>query len=324
MADEARNDGKHYKRSRSRWKRFRRRVVAVALTSVCRATSLLPFAFTRRVLPFLTRIAAHRAIRGKVHGHLTLAFGDELSSGDKTRISKTIAHNLGLVVAEVLAASRGKLPPGYIDENDAADRAKSLFADGGFIGLTGHIGNWELLGAQLAKHFPGRADSVIAKRLGNPGLNEFVEDLRTRLGMSTFYQNESPMRLVRGLRQHKIIGTVPDQDVARLAGEFVTFFGKPAYTPTGPAALALHGRVPILPAFLRRHENGLRLIVCEPIWPDFAADRDAEVLRLTQAWSAAVEAAIREQPSDWMWFHERWQTTPERLEARRKKRERAG
>ncbi len=323
MEETARPESKHYKRSRSRWKRLRRDLIALVVTNAGRLTSYLPFALTRRVLPALTRVLAHPAIARKVHEHLSLAFGDTMPMTEKRRVSKRIARNLGLIVAEVLAASRNKLPPGYVDANESGERTQAAFRDQGFIGLTGHIGNWELLGAELARHFPGRADSVIAKRLGNPRLNDYIESLRGRLGMTTFYQNEAPMRLVRSLRQHKIIGTVPDQDVARLAGDFVPFFGKPAYTPTGPAVLALHGRVPILPAYLRRTERGLRLVTLDPIWPDFEADRDEEVTRLTCAWSAALEAAIREQPSDWMWFHERWQTTPERLEARRKKRERA-
>lgn len=250
--------------------------------------------------------------------HLDFAFGETLSASEKRAIAKRIAWNLGLVVAEVLAASRGKLPKDYIDYSDVDARKDQILGDYGFVGLTGHLGNWELCGASMRRFAPDRVESVIAKRLGNPGLNDLVEELRARLGMKTFYQNEAPMHLVRMLREGRAIGTVPDQDVARIAGEFVPFFGRDAYTPTGPAILAIQGRVPIIVAYMQRTKRGLRFCVHDPIWPDRNdRDRKREALRLTRAWSEVLEAAIREQPADWMWFHKRWETTPERLEARR-------
>lgn len=278
----------------------------------------MPFGFNRRVLPFFTRWLAHLPTRRLTLTHLDFAYGDAMPLAEKKRIAKTIARNLGLVVAEVLASSRKKLPDGYIDFEQADVKAAEILGDHGFIGLTGHIANWELCGQSLAA-YSERSECVIAKRLGNPGLNDLIEELREKLGMKTFYQNESPMHLVRILRQGKAIGTVPDQDVARIAGEFIPFFGRDAYTPTGPAILSMKGRVPIIVAIMRRRAGGgLDFLVHDPIWPDpKASDKKAEVLRITKAWSQKLEDAIRAQPSDWMWFHKRWETTPARLEERR-------
>ena len=39
-------------------------------------------------------------------------------------------------------------------------------------------------------------------------------------------------------------------------------------------------------------------------------DREAEVLRLTAACTAALEHAIRRHPEEWVWMHERWRTRP--------------
>ncbi len=43
--------------------------------------------------------------------------------------------------------------------------------------------------------------------------------------------------------------------------------------------------------------------------PD-APDREAEVIRLTAACSAVLEEAIRRNPAEWVWMHERWKSTP--------------
>ena len=43
---------------------------------------------------------------------------------------------------------------------------------------------------------------------------------------------------------------------------------------------------------------------------------------MTEEVNRVIEGVIRETPGHWAWFHERWQTTPERLEQRRARRAR--
>jgi lauroyl/myristoyl acyltransferase len=38
------------------------------------------------------------------------------------------------------------------------------------------------------------------------------------------------------------------------------------------------------------------------------------VTELTARFTAAIEAAIRRTPSDWVWWHERWRRQPASLE----------
>jgi KDO2-lipid IV(A) lauroyltransferase len=37
-----------------------------------------------------------------------------------------------------------------------------------------------------------------------------------------------------------------------------------------------------------------------------APDREAEAIRLTAACTAVLEDAIRRNPVEWVWWHERW------------------
>ena len=271
----------------------------------------------------MSRAFALRPLRAQILAHLDFAYGNEMQGAEKQRIAKRVAYNLGLVVAEVLAAARNKLPSDYIDASEGLERLQNALQENGFVAVSGHIANWEVCGKLMFAVYPQRCESVIAKRLGNPGLNDLIAEIRLKLGMRTVYQDESPLRLIRALRRGKIVGTVPDQDIARLAGAFIDFFGHPAYTPTGPATLAVHGHAPLLVSFTQRTAKGLKLVVCDPIVPRADADPDEEVLRITKLWSKYLEDAIRAHPSDWMWFHKRWETTPEILAARKAKRIRA-
>ncbi len=319
MAEGTRTETGRHKRRR-RLKNARRFVTAAAARAALAILSRVPFSVTRRCFPILTRAFAF-LVRRKACENLGHAFGDAMPLAERRRVANRLAFNLGLILAESLALSRDKIPPGYFELGDVQPRLDDLIAQGkGVIGLTGHTGNWELMAATVAQASGSQMGSMIAKRHPNPYLNPFIESLRTRHGGKVTYQDEGLRPLVRELRSGKVLGMVPDQDMRKFAGIFVPFFGRPAYTPIGPASLSYLTGAPIFAGFTRRTDKGLVLDLVDPIWPDTDADRKTEIERLTLAWQAAIEDHVRKQPSDWMWFHERWKSTPESLEARREAR----
>jgi KDO2-lipid IV(A) lauroyltransferase len=310
-----------------RFKTFRRALVAELAKAAAHIFSLLPFGLTRRAFPLLVRTFARPILGPKIDRHLQKAFGAALSPQDRRRIRRRVLHNLGLFLAEVLANFRCKLPPDYVDPEQARPLFESLLQEKkGVIFLSAHIVNWELAGDQLARAFPGRQVAVFARRMRqNPRLHAFIEQSRLSKGMEIIYQDESPRRALRVLKGGGILGILPDQDIKEGNGVFVPFFGHEAWTTTGPASLALLSGCPIVCAhFERRPEGGLRISPPEILYPkaDSGLSRKEAATRLTQAWMAIVETWIRQNPSTWVWFHDRWRTTPERLEARRKRHRR--
>ncbi len=281
----------------------------------------LPLALVRGFVFRVVEPIVRRATRERTVKHLELALGDELDAAERERIAREVAHNFAEGVVEVLSVLR-EGPSFYADrlDDEAARQTIAVHAaehERGFIGLTGHIGNWELMGQWLARNHPKGLGAVIAKRMTNPWLNARVARLRRGLGLETFYRDDDPRKPLRMLRDGQAIATVPDQDVRYLAGVFVDFFGRPAYTPIGPARLALAADVPIRCGYLLRRPGGrFELVVGTPIVPDKSRPREEEIERLTRAWSADVERVIRANLAQWAWFHERWRTTPERLEQR--------
>jgi KDO2-lipid IV(A) lauroyltransferase len=119
--------------------------------------------------------------------------------------------------------------------------------------------------------------------------------------------------MIRCFKQGKLLGMLIDQDTA-VQSVFVPFFGRPASTPRGAADLALRFRAPVVAGWCRRrgprpgdgHVIDLVEVPCDPDAPD----REAEALRLTAACTAVLESAIRSNPAEWVWMHERWKTQP--------------
>jgi len=175
---------------------------------------------------------------------------------------------------------------------------------GGRIVVTGHLGNWELAGAVVA----GLGYPVVAvvKPQANRRFDRRVEALRRRLGIETVPMASAGRRLPAALAGGAVVALVADQD-AGSRGVFVPFLGRPASTFRGPARLALREDVPLLFGGLVRDGAGYRVVV-EPVerpGPGPGAEEE-----LTRRWTSRLEAAVRERPGQYFWFHRRWKTRP--------------
>lgn len=273
--------------------------------------------FGRLVITPITRWVLYR----KADANLQLAFGDELSEQRRREILTRMFRRIGHLFANTIAfVKRGEA---WCEAHVEDTEGRRVMNDAeaklprGWVGVTGHLGNWELVAQWMGFYSRCGLGGIIVKRQTNPHVNAIIERARGRHGMPTLYRDESSMRIVRLLREGRCIGMAPDQDVPALAGMFVEFFGRPAYTPIGPARLALTAGVPIMVGYMIDDEDGKHTVVFnEPVFPDPTQPKAAEIERLTRAWSRQLEDAIRANPEQWLWFHDRWKTTPEKLAAK--------
>jgi KDO2-lipid IV(A) lauroyltransferase len=195
----------------------------------------------------------------------------------------------------------------------AQERFREITARGkGLIYVTGHVGNWELMAQRVASEWPS---ATIARAGNNPKLTALIGRVRAEGKVETLWREDpgTARAMIRCFKQGKLLGILIDQDT-RVQGVFVPFFGRPAFTPRGAADLALRFKVPVLVGWCRRRGprpgDGHEIDLVEEGYDPEAPDREAEVLRLTGACTARLEAAIRAAPAEWVWMHERWKTTP--------------
>lgn len=178
----------------------------------------------------------------------------------------------------------------------------------GIIVATGHIGCWELMPAYFVSI--GYPISVVARRMKSERLNAKLGTMRASLGVSSIDRDENPRRILEPLRRGEILGVLIDQHTS-VAGVYVPFFDRPAYTPTAVAKMALATGATILPMGILRARNGRHVVHVAPAIPvervrRDTASKDAAVRALTAECSLAVERLIRLDPTQWVWFHHRW------------------
>lgn len=178
----------------------------------------------------------------------------------------------------------------------------------GAVLFSGHFGNWELLGALLARR--GYPLHVTDTNHSNELTHRIISGLRFGQGMKVIAPSEPSSRITGLLSENKFVSYLADQD-ARRDGIFVDFLGRPASTVRGPAIFSIRKRCPIVALFLLRRGLDRHLAVIEePIWPDPRLKGREAVRDLTQRYTRILEKHIRERPGQYFWMHRRWKTRP--------------
>lgn len=242
--------------------------------------------------------------------NLQRVFGAEQHAGDIRRMAARVFWDLGKNVVDAVRLSR--VTRQNIDRLVQARGLEYLAAahalGHGVIAISGHIGNFELLGAYLA--LKGYPVTVVAATLYDPRLNAMLAASRARAGLRTVPRDRATPAALRALRRGDVVGLLIDQDT-RVHGTFVDFFGQPAFTPVGPAVMALRTGAPVIPMAIHRQPDDTHLItVNPPIEPVRTGRPEHDIQETTQRYTAAIERLIRQAPTQWVWMHDRWKTRP--------------
>ncbi|HEX9307721.1 MAG TPA: lipid A biosynthesis acyltransferase [Anaeromyxobacter sp.] len=299
-------------------KRVKRRVRSVLLVAAVRLLAFVPL---RLALALGTAVGSvgwvlARRTRRQILAQLAIAF-PERSDAEREAIGRASLLHLAWLAAEVMTLPhwRARLPD-YVGLAPGVEEVfRGALARGrGVVYVAGHVGNWELMAQRVPRLGPFPA-ATIAKATIHAELNVLIERTRGDGGVETLWREDraTARAMLRCFKENKILGILIDQDTS-VQGVFVPFFGRPAFTPRAAADLALRFRAPVVVGTCRRRGprpgDGHEVAAVEiPHDPD-APDREAEVIRLTAACSAVLEEAIRRNPAEWVWMHERWKSTP--------------
>ena len=246
----------------------------------------------------------HRALR-----HLTLVYGRQLCHREKVRLARDFFINSGKNIADFMRFEKhfhNEILP--LIEVEGLEHFDAAYRRGkGLIGVTGHIGNFELLAAYIQSR--GYEVAVIGRELSNPHLDRMLLANREAAGLVTIATTDSPKRMLGWLKGGKALGVLIDTDSHRVRGEFIPAFGRWSYTPVGQTVLGLRTGSAFVPiACVRTLDNRYKVIVCPEVKTDPGADPDAEIYRVTLECTKALEGIIRTYPDQWPWQHNRWRT----------------
>ncbi|MGE5699939.1 MAG: lysophospholipid acyltransferase family protein [Deltaproteobacteria bacterium] len=254
--------------------------------------------------------AKHRRI---ARINLQIAFPG-MGEREMARIVRLCYVRMGTSAAEFIHIP--KMDARYIAEHfriEGAEHVVKATEERGIapLGFTGHFGNWELFA--FVHGILVAPIAFIVRPLKNPVLDRIVTECREWGGNKVIRKEDSAKLIMREVRRKTLVGILIDQNVDTYRGVLVDFFTRKAYTTFGIARLALAMQTTVHPGFIfrdpaRKFHHTIRWGPAVPMDPE--APREEEVLRLTRRCNEALEKAISEDPTQWLWFHRRWKTRP--------------
>ncbi len=254
-----------------------------------------------------------RARSRRIDDHLAIAM-PELPAPERARIKRESLEASGLVAMEALwipawdnARDAGRvsvLTPETFEECIATAKARGR----GLVLITAHLGCWEVLG----RWFLSRMDLPVMGVAAEPRIAELTEPLRRlreSAGIKLVWRGEAGLPAMRHLRAGGCLVILGDHNL-KGDGIEVPFFGRPAHTLLAPARLAVRSGATVATMFCYREGLGRAIVHADPPidpTPREGESKEQVEVRLTQEYTARIEAAIRRQPGQWLWMHRRWQ-----------------
>jgi len=286
-------------------------ILALSAIFFGQLTLLLPLSWSRKIALVLGRIAFRVIPRMRRVGmaNLDLAYGDTLSTAEKKRILRGALDNLALTAAEFsrlprMAKRRFK---GYVEVTGF----EHIDTSRGFLGISGHLGNWEWMCPAVASC--GFQVAEVVRPFAQPWLNTVIDRTRREGGITTIPKDNAGREVLNLLRKGWLMGLLIDQS-PRQNGVPVTFFGQSCWATVAPVMIALRAKVPIHPVSMFRDERGHYTCRFHPaVEMVRTGDPLRDLMVNSQRCQNALERIIREHPEQWLWFHRRWKKR-ERLE----------
>jgi KDO2-lipid IV(A) lauroyltransferase len=178
----------------------------------------------------------------------------------------------------------------------------ALAAGRGVLLLGGHYSTLDFGANLLGVRYPF---GVTYRAHKNPLFDAFM--LRGRISNCNGVFDRKDIRgMYRHLQQNRILWYAPDQDYGPDQAVYVPYFGHPAATLTAASRFASFNHSPVV--LVRQHRDTrnkrytLEFTSLSPPLPSSDEVFDATTI------NAAVERAVRQEPSQYLWMHKRFKT----------------
>jgi Kdo2-lipid IVA lauroyltransferase/acyltransferase len=247
-----------------------------------------------------------RLRRDVVKENIRRAF-PEMSDREVVRLGRASLFNLGQNFLEYsfLPFMSSKNVSQVVHIQGKEHLAKALELRKGVLMLTLHVGHGDIAVAALSIF--GFPMALVSKFFKLKWLNDLWFGMREKVGTEFIPPRDSSFKLLKKLKEGKVVVIPLDQFTGPPIGVKTTFFGVETGTAAGLALMALRSKAPVVPAYVYRDEKGIHQIEVLPA-VDLEVFRESEdpSLNATQHFNYILEDIVRKYPSQWMWIHRRW------------------
>lgn len=260
----------------------------------------------QRVLGRLVGVLALQLARSRRRAariNLELCF-PEKTADERRRLLRESFHDLGIGLFEFSRAWWGSAEPMRRTVRiEGLEKLDGIRAQGrGVLMVSGHFMTLEICGRLMCDHLPLTG---MYRRHRSPVMEWAVKRGRLRYAKAMF-TNEEVRPAIRHLKQGGFLWYAPDQDMRGKDTVFAPFFGVPAATITATHQFSRLSGAAVVPFFHRREGADYVLRIGDPLEDFPSADAAIDSARV----NAAIEAMVREAPTQYLWIHRRFKRRP--------------
>ena len=286
----------------------------IILKTISKILCLLPYNFILQLGAWLGVLYYYLVRKQTKRSEKQLQESLKLSDAEIKAINKNLYKHVGRTFLEIMYMPRLNQNniETYFEVENKHYIDEALAENKGVVLLTAHLGNWEWLGAFLAlSNYP---ITTVIKRQPNDQHTQILNEYREMVGIEVFARGTTELvGAAKALKKGKILAFLADQDAGE-GGAWIKFLGKPASTPLGPAAFSKRLKSPILPVFIVRQQSGKhKVIVKEALYYENTGNDLQDEYAVTVKMTRVIEDIIIANPSQWLWFQKRWNTTSEMM-----------
>ena len=244
--------------------------------------------------------------------NLDIAFGDRKTPQEKEAIYKAslltfASHMLNYLRTPLMNEAFWE---GFEVENQKVVHELMRRGKGGIL-IGSHTGEWEIGVGRVG--MMGYRATMIAKRIGHPVIEKFINDARLDMNLGTRFNKGSMDEILEAVRRGEVVGMAIDQNIRAGRGVFVDWLGRSASTIRSSAYVARETGAPVFAGYAYRTPQGRfkGVILGEIPWEPHPEDPENELIINTRNHARAIEKVIYEHPELWLWIHRRWKVQPE-------------
>jgi len=292
--------------------RFSTRLEKIFFRGILFLIKVLPFSWSRwfwkticslafRLLKPRRLLTIENIRNARERGFLTNVDDDYL-------LAKKAWENLGIVGSEFLYYSTrtGAQIKRLVTIEGEENLKKILAKKKGAVMVTGHLGNWELLGMALSVY--GYPLSPVVKTQANSSFDELINEKRHAIGMKTIPNKGFLRPIIDAFKRNEIVPFLIDQDAGG-HGVKVECFGRKASIPPGAAEFALRTGTPAFFGYIyRKGINQYVGVISEEIQLKNSGDYKQDLHDNIALFMSLIQDAVQKHPREWLWMHSLWPT----------------
>lgn len=213
----------------------------------------------------------------------------------------------------------------HVDVGEVGRALDALTGDRPVILITGHSGNWEVMGYTLA--LLGVRVHAIYRPLDLKPLDRWVRRTRERRGLQLVDKFGAVHAVPKLMEEKRAVAFVADQNAGD-RGVFVPFFGRLTSTYKSIGLIALKHNAVIVSGGAHRvgwdgspadralgrsvgaNDLRFRVMVDDVFGPEEYLAQPDPLYYLTARYRRSIENLVRAEPSQYLWMHRIWKSRP--------------